>query len=199
MKTKQLNYPVHGTMMGIIAGMLMTYSCSSETVVHEEKTIIPVLQSEAAQNQSGIHDAVLRNDVNWIKKHLASGGDINEIEPFGGSTPLISAAFFGKTEVAKLLIESGAALNLQNNDGSTALHVASFFCRTDIVALLLKKGADKHVRNKYDKTAYESVSVAFADVKGVYDIMQKMFGPMGLKLDYAYLEKTRPQIAAMLK
>ncbi len=29
--------------------------------------------------------------------------------------------------------------------------------------------------------------------------MGKVLGPMGLKLDYAYIEKTRPQIAATLK
>lgn len=199
MKTKQLNAAAYGTAIGIIAGMLVTFSCASGTPVDGDGQIQTESQRESVQNATGIHEAVLRNDVTWIKKHLAAGGDINEKEPFGGSTPLISAAFFGKTEVAVLLINSGAALNLQNNDGSTALHVASFFCRTEIVMALLKRGADKNIRNKYDSTAYESVTGSFADVKGVYDVMQKMFGPMGLKLDYAYLEKTRPKVADMLK
>jgi uncharacterized protein len=30
-------------------------------------------------------------------------------------------------------------------------------------------------------------------------VMVKMLGPMGLTLDYAYVEKTRPEIAALLK
>jgi hypothetical protein len=29
--------------------------------------------------------------------------------------------------------------------------------------------------------------------------MGQVLGPMGLKLDYEYIEKTRPEIAAMLK
>jgi hypothetical protein len=36
-------------------------------------------------------------------------------------------------------------------------------------------------------------------VKETYDMMGKMLAPMGLKLDYAYLQKVRPEIAAMLK
>jgi hypothetical protein len=36
-------------------------------------------------------------------------------------------------------------------------------------------------------------------VKAIYDQMGKILGPMGLKLDYAYVEKTRPEIAAILK
>ena len=74
-----------------------------------------------------------------------------------------------------------------------------FFCRPEIVKLLLDKKADKTVKNKYDSTAYESVSGTFKEVKPTYEMMEKMLGPMGLKLDFAYVEKTRPLIAKMLK
>jgi ankyrin repeat protein len=112
---------------------------------------------------------------------------------------LISASLFGKTAMAKMLIEAGADVNFQNNDGSTALHTASFFCRPEIVKMLLDKGADKTIKNKYGQTAYETVAGSFADVKPVYDGLGKMLEPMGLKLDYTYIEKTRPEIAATLK
>ena len=101
--------------------------------------------------------------------------------------------------MAKFLIDAGADINFQNNDGSTALHTAAFFCRPEIVKMLLDKGADKTIKNKYGATPYESVAGPFADVKNSYDMMGKMLGPMGLKLDYAYIEKTRPEIATMLK
>lgn len=146
-----------------------------------------------------IHTAVVNGNVEVVKQHLAAGTDINAKDPFGGSSPLISACLFGKTEAAKLLIDAGADLNFRNNDGSTPLHTAAFFCRPELVALLLKKGADKTIKNKYGQTAYETVAGPFADTKKVYDMLGKMLGPMGLKLDYAYLEKTRPEIAAMLK
>jgi len=71
--------------------------------------------------------------------------------------------------------------------------------RPEIVKLLLEKKADKSIKNKYGATAYDNVAGPFSELKDVYDIMQNTLGPMGLKLDYAYIEKTRPEIAGMLK
>ena len=158
-----------------------------------------VSQTKAKAPQVDIHTAVLTGNMEALKQHIAAGSNLNEKDPLGGSSPLISASLFGKTEIAKTLIDAGADLNFQNNDGSTALITASFFGRPEIVKMLLNKGADKTIKNKYGQTAFESVSGAFADVKNVYDALGKMLEPMGLKLDYPYLEKTRPEIAAMLK
>ena len=146
-----------------------------------------------------IHTVVLTGNMDALKQHIAAGSSLNEKDPMGGSSPLISAALFGKTAMAKALIDAGANLDFQNNDGSTALITAAFFCRPEIVQILLNKGADKTIKNKYGSTAYESVSGSFNDVKGVYENLGRMLAPMGLKLDYAYIEKTRPEIAALLK
>ena len=146
-----------------------------------------------------IHTAVVTGNLEAIRQHIAAGSNINEKDPFGGSSPLISAAVFGKTEIARVLIEAGADINFQNNEGSTALHSAAFFCRPEIVKMLLAKGADKAIKNKYNATAYESIVPPFQDAKPVYDMMVNALGPMGLTLDYAYLEKTRPEIAGLLK
>ncbi|HEY5745128.1 MAG TPA: ankyrin repeat domain-containing protein [Chryseolinea sp.] len=146
-----------------------------------------------------IHTAVLTGNQEALKQHIAAGTNINEKDPFGGSSPLISAAVFGKTEEAKILIDAGADINFQNNDGSTPLHTAAFFCRPEIVRMLLDKGADKTIKNKYGATPALTVAGSFAESKNVYDMMGKALEPMGLKLDYAYIEKTRPEIAEMLK
>ncbi len=146
-----------------------------------------------------IHTAVLTENAAGLKQHIAAGSNLNEKDPFGGSSPLITAAVFGKTEMAKILIDAGADLNFQNKDGSTALHTAAFFCRPEIVKMLLDKHADKTIKNSFNSTAYESVIVPFKDVKGAYDMMGNVLSPMGLKLDYVYIEKTRPEIAEMLK
>lgn len=158
-----------------------------------------VSQTRVKPPKIDIHTAVVTNNIEALKQHIAAGSNLNEKDPLGGSSPLISASLFGKIEMAKSLIDAGADLNFQNNDGSTALITASFFCRPQIVKMLLAKGADKTIKNKYRQTAYESVSGPFADIKDAYDRLGKMLEPMGLKLDYTYLEKTRPEIAAMLK
>jgi uncharacterized protein len=148
--------------------------------------------------QMDIHTAVVTGNLEVLKQHIAAGSDLNVKDPFGGSTPLISASLFGKTEMAQLLMEAGADINTVNNDGSTALHTSAFFCRPEIVAMLLAKGANKSIKNNFGSTALESVMGPFQEVKDVYSMMGKMFEPMGLKLDFAYIEKTRPEIASML-
>lgn len=149
--------------------------------------------------QIDIHTAVLTENLDALNQHIAAGTNLNEKDPFGGSSPLITAAVFGKSQMAQVLIDAGADINFQNNDGSTALHTSAFFCYPDIVKMLLDKGANKTLKNNYGATPYESVAAPFADVKSAYDMMGKILGPMGLKLDYPYIEKTRPEIAAMLK
>lgn len=146
-----------------------------------------------------IHTAVVTNNLDALKQHIAAGTNINEKDPFGGSSPLISACVFGKPEAAQLLLDAGADINFQNNDGSTGLHTAAFFCYTDIVKMLLDKGADKTIKNKYNLTPYEMVAGPFEQSKDGYDMMGQILGPMGLKLDYDHIQKTRPVIAEMLK
>jgi ankyrin repeat protein len=186
------------TAIGItLLAILLITSCKDKTSTSESKS--SVSETEVKPPQVDIHTAVITDNLEAVKQHIAAGSNLNEKDPFGGSSPLISASLFGKTEMARTLIDAGADLNFQNNDGSTALLTASFFCRPEIVKLLLEKGADKTIKNKFGSTAYESVAGPFADVKNTYDMMGKMLAPMGLKLDYAYMEKTRPEITAMLK
>lgn len=155
--------------------------------------------NSAQTTEVDIHTAVISDQLDAVKQYIAAGHDLNVRDPFGGSSPLISAAVFGKTEAARILLDAGADINFQNNDGSTALHTAAFFCRPDIVQLLLDNKADQTIKNKYGATAYDNVSAPFADMKEAYDMMGNVLGPMGLKLDYAYIEKTRPVIADMLQ
>lgn len=196
MKTQNSNYSSSIIKAMLLVAIIFFGSCSDRKASAQKSA---TSQTKIKGPSVDIHTAVASGNVEVLKQHLAAGTNINEKDPFGGSSPLISASLFGKTEIVKILIDAGAEINIQNNDGSTALHTASFFCRPEIVAMLLKKGADKTIKNNFGSTAYESVAGSFNDVKQVYDMMGGMLAPMGLKLDYAYIEKTRPEIAAMLK
>jgi ankyrin repeat protein len=156
-------------------------------------------KTEVATPEVDIHTAVISGNLDALKQHIAAGSNLNEKDPFGGSSPLISATVFDKPEMARVLIDAGADINFQNNDGSTALHTAAFFCRPEILTMLLDKGADKTIKNKFGATPYQTVAIPFSEAKSGYDMIGKMLAPMGLKLDYAYIEKTRPEIAAILK
>jgi len=143
--------------------------------------------------------AVMSSNVEAVKQHIAAGTDIDEKEPFFGSTPLITAATFNKPKVAKALIEAGADLSLKNNSGSTALHSAAFFGRIEIVQLLIDANADKSSKNNFGATARESIMGPFDQVKPTYEMMRQQLEPMGFKLDLNELEKARPVIAIMLQ
>lgn len=149
--------------------------------------------------EMNIHLAVLTGNQEVVKQHIQAGTDINEAEPMSGSTPLISAATFGKSDIVKMLIDAGANLSDTNNDGSTALHSAAFFCRVEIVQLLIDAKADKTLRNNFGVTARETVMGPFPEIKPVYEMMQQQLEPMGMQLDMVQLEKTRPVIAMMLQ
>ena len=156
------------------------------------------LASEASPG-GGLHEAVLRGHLRTVRQHIEAGRDLNTREPSGGSSPLITAATFGQTEVARALIEAGADLDQQNNDGSTALLTAAFFGRTEIVEALLAAGADKDIRDHAGSTALEVVTVPFDSLKGIYDYIGAILAPYGLELDYERIKMARPRIAEMLR
>lgn len=199
MKTRKINALKVVISFTYITTLFMITSCTSRGDSAQESNASAVQQTDVKPPQIDIHTAVITGNLEAVQQHIAAGTDLNEKDAFGGSSPLISAAVFGKPEIAKVLIEAGADLNFQNNDGSTPLLTAAFFCRPEIVRMLLEKGADKTIRNKFGATAYESVTVPFAEVKNAYDMMGTMLAPAGLKLDYPYIEKTRPEIATMLQ
>lgn len=143
--------------------------------------------------------AILSNNLEAVKQHIEAGTDINKKDAMSGSTPLITAASFGKNEIAEVLIEAGADLTPKNSDGATALHAAAFFCRVEIVQMLMDAKADKSSRNNFGATARESVMGPFAEVKPIYEMLQQQFGPLGMQFDLNEIEKTRPVIAMMLQ
>lgn len=146
-----------------------------------------------------IQIAIISGNLEVVKQHIEAGTDINMKDAMSGSTPLITASSFGKTDITKALIDAGADLSLKNNDGSNALHVAAFFCRIEIVQLLLDADVDKTIRNNFGATARESVMGPWEEIKPIYEMLQQQLGPLGLEFDLKEIEKSRPVVEMMLQ
>lgn len=164
--------------------------CNAQSSNDREKNNSPTI---------GLHEAVISGNLVAVHQHIAAGTNLNEKDPFGGSTPLITSAVFGRSKIAQVLIDAGVDINAKNNEGSTALHSAAFFCRTQIVQALLDAGAEKTLKNSYGSTPLESVVVPFREVESIYHLLEQQLGSMGLILDMERIEKTRPEIAKMLQ
>ena len=75
----------------------------------------------------------------------------NQILP--GATPLHLAAYYGRTDAARKLIELGANVNSIDINGQTPLHIAVFQGQLSIISLLRNSKADLTVRDKLGNTA----------------------------------------------
>ena len=141
--------------------------------------------------------AAMTGNTAAIGQHIAAGTPLNEKEDLGGSTPLILSAIYGQPEVAKLLIDAGADLELRNHSGGTALHLACFFCRPKVIELLLNAGAVFDQTNGHGMTPSEIVTVRWsAELEGIYE---HVYSLLNLPFDREQVRRTRDEIAEILR
>ncbi|MGA2142634.1 MAG: ankyrin repeat domain-containing protein [Brevinematales bacterium] len=108
---------------------------------------IPALIFAASET---LFDAAVSGDTAFIKAYK---GDINQGLNANGSTALMIAAFYGKTEAVKLLIASGADVNIADINGDTALISAAYYGKTEAVSELIGAKALVNVSDKNGDTA----------------------------------------------
>src|SRR5690349_4766302 len=93
---------------------------------------------------------------------LAEDASLLHAQDADGSTPLHYAAWKGHTEVARLLLERGADVSLQNNNGhwgGTPLHAAAHANQKAVAELLIAHGADVNGRSLNGRTPLEETEV----------------------------------------
>lgn len=100
------------------------------TVSHKQRPTSASLSSAIINGDKKAFDALLAKDPSLANKP-------NNV----GETPLFDAAFAGRKEMAKSLIDHGANVNATDDFGKTPLDQAKFFHKNDIVELLESHGA----------------------------------------------------------
>lgn len=80
--------------------------------------------AKPAKPDISIVEAAAKGDLEKVKQHLAAGTDINDRDEEHDSSALHAAAYHGKLEIVKFLIEKGAEINAKNRHGQTPMDVA---------------------------------------------------------------------------
>ena len=94
-----------------------------------------------------------QGDIADARDCLGRGADPNYRDD-NGSTALIEVAREGHLDIAELLLEHKAEVNVQEDIGQyTALMAAADFGNKDIVQLLIKNKADLSIKNVNEETA----------------------------------------------
>lgn len=134
-------------------------------------TIIPAMwavgylvsqPSPGATESSGLFSAVVTGDIDSVRSALEQPDNrIDMLDSGSGATPLCTAVFLGRTEIAELLINAGADVSLPNRELSTPLHIAAFMGRAKEAAMLLEAGADVNARDGRNVAPRELLTTDF--------------------------------------
>ncbi|GAB4545583.1 MAG: acyltransferase family protein [Phycisphaerales bacterium] len=134
--------------------------------------------------------AAAEGDTQTVVGLVATGADIDALDPEHGLAPLAYASLFQRTETMTALLGLGADVNVRTSDGDTCLHTAAFFGLDRSARVLIDAGADTTLLNRSGSTpmltmlAPKEITVAFGAELG-YD-------------DWDAIVAGRERIAAML-
>lgn len=93
-----------------------------------------------------------RGHLEVIVRAVANGESVDSANKYG-VTPLMAAALWGRSEIVRFLLESGADFEAKESSfGCTALIFACLSGKREVVSLVLKRGADPNVPDVSGRT-----------------------------------------------
>lgn len=114
-------------------------------------TLILIMGSIAGSRAGNLDffvEEVRKNRIEEVRTLLSQGVDVNSRDVFGDNSGLHWAASLGLAEMARLLIDNGADLDIRNHDRNTPLHWAAAEGQKELVVILIAHGADVNARGK---------------------------------------------------
>ena len=152
-----------------------------------------------ASSPAHLFAAVKANDVAGVRAYLQGGGDINATRL--GKKALLLAARKGYAEIALLLLDHDAEVDVTNNAKQTPLMLAAMYGHLAIAEALIKKGARLNLRSKTGNTP-----IIFAVSNGYGDIAKLMLAhgaDPGVANDFGYnayriAQEKHPELSPLL-
>ncbi|QYO63538.1 ankyrin repeat domain-containing protein [Leptolyngbya sp. 7M] len=101
-----------------------------------------------------------------VKVLIDAGTDLSvtddpKFSNYHGWTPLMTAACYGRVEIARILIEAGAKIDARDKSGKTPLIIAAEFGSVGVVDLLVQAGAKIVAKDSKGCIAFDYVSNDF--------------------------------------
>ena len=127
----------------LILFSLFTPATASEEVIISQIQLAPIF--EAAGN----------GNLNIISLELSKGVSPNQLDEENGLSPLHYAVANNQIEAIKLLINSGANVNLKSREKWTPLHWAALLDRPEAAELLINSGAKRGIRGQEGRKALD--------------------------------------------
>lgn len=141
---------------------------------------------EAKYKLPPISHAVQMNNLEFVKILLENGADIDKgcQGDNYGNTALMIAAWHGRIDIVKYLVEQGACCNQQDYNGYTPL-IKACLRNQPLVALYLFDKTDRNIHDRYEyKTAKDFSIHMHTDGKNIPDRDKKAL----IDLRYKFLK-----------
>ncbi len=90
----------------------------------------------ARQRAAALIDAINSGDAEAVKRHLATGANVDVANDLLDRTPLIVATMSGHAGIVRILLAQGANVHTKDMEGWTALKYAEGFGHEEIIMLL---------------------------------------------------------------
>nr|WP_199000428.1 ankyrin repeat domain-containing protein [Flavobacterium sp. ASV13] len=117
----------------IYLGVALVAFANVSTASNQKSFVKP--QMEVAYDfTSPLTVAVSKGDLDFVKKLIEYGADVNEISE--DLSPLMIAARYNKVDILKVLLANGANPSSKNEKGFTALKYAQLSNATEAIAIL---------------------------------------------------------------
>ena len=112
---------------------------------------------------SVMYQSVIFGDIKFLKEALMFKGNPNIYNNETKRYALHEAVAPQKLEYVKLLVESGADMNVVDGVNSTPLLTAGSLEQYDVAYYLLLNGADYKIGNRWNKTIVDRINESFLD------------------------------------
>ncbi len=119
-----------------------------------------VAELVAADPTLAIFAASIQGDCAQLEALLSANRSLVSAVSTDGWTPLHLAAFFGKTEAVRLLLNKGAQVNMRSTNPmqNMPIHAAAAGRHADVIKLLIDHGASVNARQHGGWTALQAAA-----------------------------------------